>query len=109
TRKHARTSLPSTTNPGIPYPSARLATSATAICLDCGTLIAYSLFSQMNTTGRRWIEAMFRPSCQSPSLVAPSPNQLATTPSSLRYFMALAIPDACGTCVEIGEEWYTIQ
>jgi hypothetical protein len=51
---------------------------------------------------------MFRPSCQSPSLVAPSPNQLATTASSFRYFMAYALPAACGTCVAIGEEWLTI-
>ena len=33
-------------------PAARLATSLTAICLSWCTLIAYSLFSHTNTTGR---------------------------------------------------------
>ena len=46
----------------------------------------------------------FRPSCQSPSLVAPSPNQHPTTASSFRYFIAYAIPAACGICVAMGEE-----
>ena len=48
--------------------------------------------------------AKFRPSCQSPSLVAPSPNHVATTASSPRYFTAYAIPAAWGTCVAIGDE-----
>ena len=46
----------------------------------------------------------FRPSCQSPSLVAPSPNQHPTTASSPRYVTAYAMPAAWGTCVAIGEE-----
>ncbi len=80
------------------------ATSCTAICLRCGTLIAYRLFSQNHTTGSSWIPEKFRPSCQSPSLVAPSPNQHPTTASSPRYFTAYAAPAACGICVAIGED-----
>jgi len=60
----------------------------TAICLDSGTLIAYLLFSQNHTTGSLWMPAKLSPSCQSPSLVAPSPNQQPTTESSPRYLAA---------------------
>jgi hypothetical protein len=65
-----------------------MATSGTAICLERGTLMAYLLFSQYQITGSLWMPEKFRPSCQSPSLVAPSPNQQPTTASSPRYLMA---------------------
>src|SRR4029453_5849070 len=81
---------------GKPYPPARAATSCTAICFDCGTLIAYWLFSHTKITGSRWMPLKFRPSCQSPSLVAPSPNQHPTTASSPRYRTAAATPPAGG-------------
>ena len=96
--------MPSATRPANPYACARIATSLTAICLESGTLIAYWLFSQKNTTGRRCTPAKFSASCQSPSLVAPSPNQVPVTASSPRYFDAYAAPTACGICVAMGEE-----
>jgi len=55
-----------------------------------------------------WIAAKFSPSCQSPSLVAPSPNQQPTAACSSRYRIAYAIPVACGTWVAIGDEWLTM-
>src|SRR5438477_5220144 len=88
----------------MPYAEARSATFATAICLERGTLIAYLLFSQYQTTGSRWIPAKFSPSCQSPSLVAPSPNQHPTTPSLPWYLSAYAAPAAWGSCVAMGED-----
>src|SRR5207237_4313123 len=66
--------------------------------------IAYRLFSHTQITGSLWMPEKFRPSCQSPSLVAPSPNQHPTTASSVRYLMAYAMPAACGIWVAMGEE-----
>ena len=48
--------------------------------------------------------AKFSPSCQSPSLVAPSPNQQPTTASSFRYLIAYAAPLAWGIWVAMGED-----
>src|SRR5919197_1352918 len=79
-------------------------TCFTPICFESGTEIAYRLFSQIQTTGSLWMPEKFSPSCQSPSLVAPSPNQQATIASSPRYFIAYPIPAACGICVAMGEE-----
>jgi hypothetical protein len=86
--KQANTSLPSTVTPGNPYPSALTEMSLTPACFDIGTEMAYRLFSHTNTMGSLWMPAKLRASCQSPSLVAPSPNQEPTTASSPRYFMA---------------------
>src|SRR6059036_1547255 len=66
--------------------------------------MAYLLFSQYQTTGSLWTPEKFSPSCQSPSLVAPSPNQQPTTASSPRYWMAYATPAAWGIWVAMGEE-----
>jgi len=47
-------------------------------------------------TGRFHNFAKFRPSCQTPWLVAPSPKKLITMRSSLRYWQARARPVAIG-------------
>src|SRR3989304_1961496 len=75
-----------------------------AICFENGTEIAYRLFSQTKTIGSRWTPAKFIDSCQSPLLVAPSPNHTAATDDSLRSFIAYATPTACGIWVAIGED-----
>ena len=45
------------------------------VCTGCGTLMAYPLFWITNRTGRRSRLAQFSASKNSPSLVAPSPDE----------------------------------
>ena len=61
TRQQATTSLPSTITPGMLYAFAFRARSATALCFESGTEMAYSLFSQMKITGNLWIAGPVQP------------------------------------------------
>src|SRR4029078_11701177 len=93
--------MPSQRTAGMPYPAARSATPGTGIWSRIGTEIAYWLFSQMKTIGRRWIDAKLSPSWKSPLLVAPSPNQQNVTAHSWRILLARAAPTAWGMWVAI--------
>src|SRR5699024_12154622 len=66
TASSAARSLPSTSSPAIPYPTALWASEGAAVCLDNGTEMAYLLFCTKKMTGSLNTAAKFNASWKSP-------------------------------------------
>ena len=77
---------------------------AAAVWALSGVEIAHWLLLQRRTSGALTTAAMFTPSWNAPSDVAPSPKSVSATASDPFSFRPQASPAACGTCVAIGTQ-----
>jgi hypothetical protein len=80
------------------------ASRAAAVCALSGVEMAHWLLLQSRTSGAFMTAAMFAPSWNAPSEVAPSPNSVTATASDPFSRIPQARPAACGTCVAIGTQ-----
>ena len=80
------------------------ASRAAAVCAESGVEIAHWLLLQSSTSGAFMTAAMFAPSWNAPSEVAPSPKSATATASEPFSRRPHASPAAWGTCVAIGTQ-----